>query len=61
MHTVRLESTAPDTDPFRGFAVQARRSTPAFDENAAFEGDFINAAGLWDLWACNRVGGYVFV
>ena len=42
---------------FRGFAVQSRTSTDAFDTNAAFQGGFDNIDGdsLWQLIACPEV------
>jgi len=52
-----VEVIASGENVFRGFAVQSRTSTNAFDTNAAFQGSFNNVENdpLWQLIACTGV------
>ena len=52
-----VEVIASGDNNFRGFAVQSRTSTNAFDTNAAFQGGFDNVDSdpLWQLIACTGV------
>ncbi len=55
LFTVRIESSGPT---FRGFAIQARESTPSFSSTAEFVGEFVNpppAGGDWQIWNCGAV------
>ena len=52
MYLVRVETSGA---PFRGFAIQARESTPSFSTSAAFVGEFVNAGGNWRIWNCAAV------
>jgi hypothetical protein len=54
LFTVRIASSGPI---FRGFAIQARESTPSFSSTAEFVGEFVNppAVGDWRIWNCGAV------
>ena len=54
LFTVQIESSGPT---YRGFAIQARESTPSFSSAAPFVGEFVNApaVGDWQIWNCGAV------
>ena len=55
VYLVRVETSGT---PFRGFAIQARESTPSFSSSATFVGEFVNApppGGNWRIWNCAAV------
>ena len=54
LYIVRIESSGP---AFRGFAIQARESTPSFSPTANFAGEFINPppGANWQIWNCAAV------
>ena len=56
-----VEVIATGENVFRGFAVQSRLSTSAFDSDAAFSGGFdnVNSDPLWQLIACTGVSYHV--
>ena len=49
---VQIETTGPS---YRGFAIQARESTPSFSSTAAFVGQFINPPAETRIWDCDAV------
>ena len=54
LFAVRIESSA---QAFRGFAIQARESTPSFSSAAEFVGEFVNPppGANWQIWSCGAV------
>ena len=53
-YVVRIETSGP---LYRGFAIQARESTPSFSSSAAFVGEFVNPppGANWEIWNCVNV------
>ena len=49
---VRIETTG---QTYRGFAIQARESTPSFSSTAAFVGQFVNPPAETRIWDCAAV------
>lgn len=54
LFAVRIASSA---QAFRGFAIQARESTPSFSSAADFVGEFVNPppGANWEIWNCGAV------
>ena len=58
--TVQIASNSP---AFRGFAIQARESTPSFSSSAAFVGEFVNPppGANWEIWNCAAVSQHLIM